>query len=52
MLKLVMCWIGETSHKVESDHGKNLPKNVMEDVSWVHEELRLITRSMHALILM
>jgi hypothetical protein len=24
----------------------------MEDISWVHEELRFIARSMHALILM
>ncbi len=35
----------EASHEVESDYGKKLLKNVMEDVSWFHEELRLIVRS-------
>jgi hypothetical protein len=36
--------LNETFHEIEGDHGKVLPKNMMEDVAWVHEGSRWICK--------
>jgi hypothetical protein len=36
--------LNETFHEIEGDNGKVLPKNMMEDVAWVHEGSRWICK--------
>ncbi len=36
--------LNEAFNEIEGDHGKVLPKNMMEDVAWVHEGSRWICK--------